>query len=518
MLVENPIINTYYFIEKNKVVKSTDKFYNTICPDTIDKIVNSNIICNNKFTINYNKVIEDYKTLYFYVLFDDTYIFKNFKDNKYDIYEWLKIFWNKPFLISNPIYKKNNITDINKLCFSNIKCSSIELNNCSKDEEYNQIIKNGCFSIGNGLIIGLYFVSSGYWKEKDFINALIKLIDDKVIKILFNFDNTSQTLYFFTKLYDKWVELFNIYPYQIIDNIFKYSFIFNSPNIYNFIYSLSNIEDNIKLTYSTNNNIYLTSIFSYVKTKHQYKFLINNKSLINSYIEPLPYNLYDNIEHYTFNYYNRFNNIVNSNKLYKYFKNCNKSDVKLFLFQKCKQINIDTTLFNIVKTVSYLYPKYNKHKKKRLENIWRKINHVYNNKIIKILQYYFIYNIIFNREDLLLPIKLFKINIFTNNNFSYFKPFIVSIYYIINNNSIPIFLEHIKENDTDYKSSWKEIFKYLNDKYNISEYKSLIENKIIKKLMYLERITNNDKNPHYYCLNEVIKYNYYIDNKDELWK
>ena len=524
-LVEVPFINTHYFTNKNVLVKPINKYYNTICPDIINNIINSNVIHKNitlqnyynlHFTLINNNIIDNHKTLYNHILFDNIKMFQKLENSKYDIYDWLKQYWDTPFLISNPVFISTNDSNI-KYCFSNIKCTSIELNNSNIDEEYNQIITNGCFSIGNGLIIGLYFVSYGFWKEKDFINAILKLIDQKILRSLFS-NNKNHSLYFFTSLKGYWSELFNIYPHQIIDNIFKYTFIFNSPNIYKFIYTLSNIEDNLIINNNIfDNEIYITSIFSYIKTKHQYDFFKNTTNLIKSYRDPLPQNLYNSVNNFTFNYYYRIDNIINSKKLYRYFINCNKSELKVLLFQKCEQINIDSILFNITKTICYLYKKYNKYKRNRLENIWRKINVIYYNKIIKILKYYFTYTILHKNNNSFIPIKLFKINIFRNNNFSYFKPFLIDIYI---DNEIPYFLRKVdeKENNITYETSWKDIFKYMDDNYNKSEYKLCIEKKISRKLYYIYKITNNTENASYSYVNEIMKYFYYWDNKDELWK
>ena len=522
-VIENPFLNSHYYISKDVFVKNTDIYYNTINPYIIHNIINNidNIDNDNdaRFILKNNKNISNYKSLYNYVLLSNKYMFEILKtiNSDIDIYDWLIKFWNQPFLVSNPIYvTTDSVVNNNKLCFSNVNCKSIELINT--ENEYDEIIANGCFSIGNGIIVALSLISSGYWKGSDFIKSIYKLIDNKILEPLIK-DLSLYNTYFFTNLKGDWNYIFNIFPYQIIDNTFKYSFIFNSPKIYKFMLVLSNIEDSI-IPYRVNNTLYLTSIVNYIKNKQQYDLFINTRSLFNLYEEPLSEDLYDLIDVFSFNYYNRINNIIKSKNLYKYFINSNKYDIRKILTQNSEQVYITDVLFNIVKAISQLYRNYNKYYRKRLTLFWNKINNTFPNKIIKYIRYHFIYSIVLNKNKQYIPLKLLKTIIFKNKHFEYFSKSKgkINIYSNIKKLESPSFV-NIKNNSTvKFNVSFKEIFNYLNDNCNITDYKNCIEKRIANKLLYLKKIGDKCKLPNSYLVSEVMKYDYYWDNKEELWK
>ena len=117
-------------------------------------------------------------------------------------------------------------------------------------------------------------------------------------------------------------------------------------------------------------------------------------------------------------------------------------------------------------------------------------------------------------------LKLLKTIIFKNKNFEYFSKSKgkINIYSNIKKLESPYFVNIKRNSSVKFNVSFKEIFNYLNDNCNITDYKNCIEKRIANKLLYLKKIGDKCKLPNSYLVSEVMKYDYYWDNKEELWK
>lgn len=253
--LEKNLLNTHYYIPSDSSLKLVHNVHYTITPDVIKKLLSGqNTIYftdENKWLIQieYNENVENkYVKLYSYVMFDDYDFLLTGKE------DWFKNFWDKPFMITNPIYEFDNKLYI----FSNKFIKPIVIN--PQENLMNQIIENGAFSIGNGIIMALSLVALKEMRENDFIDAINKIPKTKLIHLL----------------PDKWTHYFYYNPIHILDHIFKYAFVNNSERLYKYIFCITNEYPNF---YNIEQRC-MSTIFSLVKRKDQIRF---SKIYINKY-------------------------------------------------------------------------------------------------------------------------------------------------------------------------------------------------------------------------------------------
>jgi len=140
--------------------------------------------------------------------------------------EWMQKYWNEPFLLTHPFYQIHG--DPLFYIFSSKHAKAIPLP--LETDVYETAIENGCYSVGNGLLLALSMVALGKWKETDFLQSMSLFLDTHT--------PLDSTLPFYTHLYGAWNEYIEPFPYHLIDHIFAYTFKFHSPAIYRYFYNL----------------------------------------------------------------------------------------------------------------------------------------------------------------------------------------------------------------------------------------------------------------------------------------
>ena len=246
-LLEKNLINTHYYLKPNRPLNLSHIPHDTISPSLIKILIHgvheTYITPDKKFLmkIDFKEHINEFEKICCYVLLDDIDMLNIHQD------QWLDKYWNKPFLVSNPIYKYNDKFYL----FGNSSVKSCEVINPHNILE--DILHNGAYSIGNGIIIGLSLIHLKIWKERNF---LIKL------------DQQTEGLKVYYNIHTFWTTYFQHNPYQLCDNLFKYAFVYNSNHCYQYIYKIT-YEDMI--IYHMPQRC-VTSIFNLVTTKEQLKF------------------------------------------------------------------------------------------------------------------------------------------------------------------------------------------------------------------------------------------------------
>jgi hypothetical protein len=253
--IEKLLLNTHYYIKPTSQLKLSNDHHYTITPTIIDQLVNkTNTIyftTDQKWLVqlDHNEIIDNYNKLYSYVMFDDYDMICTTKDN------WFEKYWNKPFLVTNPIYEYEDEFYV----FSNKYIKPVLLD--TSLNIIDQIIEAGAFTIGNGIIMALSLINLKIIKEEDFIKKLDQL------------DPKHNLFHLFSK---KWTPYFYHNSCHLIDHIFKYAFIHNSPKIYQYIYNLTHESS---IIYHINQRC-ISTLFSLVTRNDQIKFV---KKFIHKY-------------------------------------------------------------------------------------------------------------------------------------------------------------------------------------------------------------------------------------------
>jgi hypothetical protein len=134
----------------NKWIKFDDSFYYVKIPWDV---------CYT----DYNTPI---KSTYFYVLTNTPYLFQSILTST-NMTLWLSHWWSSSFLITSPIFKTNNKKFISKFEYPE---NTIDITDTIN--EFNELITNKSYSIGNGVILMLSMYRLGLLPESDITNAL----------------------------------------------------------------------------------------------------------------------------------------------------------------------------------------------------------------------------------------------------------------------------------------------------------------------------------------------------------
>jgi len=268
--IEKELLNSHYYLLPNSRLRMNNKTYHTINPSFIHELLyQENTIYftdDNRFLIMVEHNIpinSSFKKLYSYVIIDE-YDYLMIQSPT-----WFSRFWNKPFLVTNPIYEYEN----NLYIFSNKLATPVLLTN---DNLIQQITEAGAFSIGNGIIMALSLVALKKQSEKDFFK---------------NLDSVCPKNNLFQIFTNKWTQYFYHNPCHLIDHLFRYAFSYNSPDIYNYLAHLTKPSPFVYHIYQRCSS----SIFSLIKRKDQLSFakifITKYSSSTHTYIIDL-YNLF----------------------------------------------------------------------------------------------------------------------------------------------------------------------------------------------------------------------------------
>jgi len=326
----------------------------------------------------------------------------------------------------------------------------------------------------------------------------------------------DDTLPFYTHLSGEWSQYIEPFPYHLLDHVFSYAFQFNSKNIYQYINKKCISEDPI-VCHMTNNlpNIFLSTIFSNIKRKDQFQFINDNKHLIKQYHQIVSFFDTPSIE---INFPQRIYQIVTNKSLYRLFLQPNNN-----IIQQLKDyinLNKHNGMQSILRTIITFNKKYSS---RRLLCIYEKLMKLFPRDFLQSLSYLLIENMIFkkcNKPYILPSKKLIRRTIFQNQTFMYFSAYYITAY--LKDEALNIFplpYKIVKGRGTRKKvliyTSWKQILQVVDNEFE-STYSSIITKRIIKKLLWIKKITS--EHPEASHVLEFLQHNYYRDHKEELWK
>jgi hypothetical protein len=505
---EFPLLNSHSFLEPSKKIEETDICHATITPKIIQSIIQhiSPIYYTDSFEwlldIPYEHTVGEYHTSHFYVIMEDYSMIQLLKDpNRISIHDWIQCYWNKPFLVTHPYYKKINTEKI--LQFSSKYATSFSLENTVSLHQ--QSIDNGSFSIGNGLIIALSMVSLGIWKEEEVLMEL-----DMLLEMIQPID---KGLCLYTLLNTKWDSYISQFPYQIIDHVFKYAFQYNSENIYRYIYQLTK-EDfilyHVSIDYSP--VMYVTTPFYTIKTKGQYYFLIEHLSRLMESIL-LTYTHNHKIQ---WNYYQIVLNIIRNSSLWKLFL-----ENKNIFYETIGNVEVSKKLIPIIEACCKLYRHSSKPKKRRLMCMYHILSDHYKTDWLQAFKYLILKKILLQNASIFLPIKLVRNTIFTLQEYLDYHTVQEEIIYTrFHLENIPFVYDLLKTYEDSEKKirmyvSWKNLFQELDKLHNTHRYTAIFQKRIQHTLQNIKLLTKDSEDAY---LLYTLMTEYYRDRKELLWK
>ena len=426
---EKNLINCHYYIKPESYLKLSHQHHYTITPDIIIKLLeggHETFLFDQKLCIQINfnqEKINQFEKMCCFALMDDLEFLNT------NAYQWFERFNNKPLLITHPVYKYKN----SLYFFNPITCKSERIENTQSIIPI--LINSGAYTIGSGIIVALSLASKKIISEKLLINWLQTY--------------TSGNRIYHT-LNHNWYNYILNNPYQLMDHLFKYAFVFNSENLYSYIHKLS-YED--MFVYHLGQR-YVSTIFNLATRQDQLR-----------YIEPFKY-LYQPR-------YRGNTRIFIKPNLFHHFKYKDFNLIQDIL----QYTHVDSRYSIFVLTVSY---KNNKH----YTNLWRFfIKNLYSDTWVANLLTYFKmvleYSYDIYIKDLCIPLKMFRDTVYLSN--------------------------------FTYTDEWKHMLKKI-DILCKTSYQKLFDRKIIQRLKYLNHITQT--HPNSYLLEDLMKSYYREHKED----
>jgi len=478
-----------------------------ITPDKIKYILDNIDKCqkNNKneyiLKMTFNESLYNFEKKQAYMMTLNPFLFNSIpSDNPNEIFEWLINHWNDRFLITFSIYH-NYIFDIEKVCF---------IKKTDKEIEFNNLIKNNQYTIGNGLILALSIYSLGnYWSSENFKEAF-----EQFLMVNYNKLNTF--------IQPEWKHYYKHYL-QISEYPFFYAFQYVPFDIYSLIFNYTKYKYNYYNYYNNyDNRMYFGTLYSAVinPTIEHYKFMKNTHytkfiNLMNNYQNNLKihYNIYDRLLH-----------ILKSRQLLKDFLSKGVTwNTFIYFIYLYKRLNI----LKIIQSLSYLYKNSNI-PKRSIKFVWRMLMKEFSKDFINVMCGYLLECTIYqnkNKDQIennnnemsqinipLPPTKMIRDSIYIiQNDLSYYKKYILVIMIKKNKpciipNSLALYKKVSKKNKNKYifKINYFNILKILNYQIFSSIYQRKLNILISMKKINYEL---------YRCM-----LHYYKNNLDDLWK
>ena len=426
---EKNLINCHYYIKPDSYLKLSHQHYYTITPDIIVELLqggHKTFIFDNKLCIQVdfeNESINGFKKICYFAIFDDLAMLE------LDSYQWFERFHNKSLLITHPIYEyKNTYYFFNP---NTCKAECIQ----HREKLVEELVNEGAYTIGDGIIMALSLVAK-------------KVLEEKVVLTWLKRISHGSRIYH--TLSNDWFIYIQNNPYQLMDHLFKYAFVFNSQNIYQYIHKIS-YED--MFVYHLGQR-YVTTVFNLATRKDQLR-----------YIEPYKY-LYQPR-------YRGNTRILIKPNLFNHFKFKDFNLIKDIL----EYTQVDSRYSIFVLTLSY-------HNNNHYRNLWRfLIKYFYHNTWNDHLLTYFKMLIDYSYDsyikDLCIPIKMFRDTVYLTS--------------------------------FNYTLEWKNTLEKV-DYMCKTSYKRIFDRKIIQRLKYLTHITQ--EHPNAYVLEELMKTYYRENKQD----
>lgn len=425
------------------------------------------------------------------------------KTSDVNILEWLQKYWDEPFLLTHPYYQ---IHDQDTFYIFSSKYGRV-LPLTLEDDFYETAIENGCYSVGNGLLLALSMVALGKWKEKDFLQSMELLLDTLV--------PLDHTLPFYTQLHGDWNSYIEPFPYHMIDHVFSYTFQFNTPSIYRYFYTKCRNEELI--VYHVTEHlpaIFLSTLFSDVQRKDQYIFLHEHKQLLKKYHLMVPF--FDTT-HLQINFAQRIHRILRNQSVYKLFMQKDS-----FLLKQLKYYVYLNKNMGVLQLARVFLAFDRKYPSRKIFSVLHRLMEVLPNELLKSISYLFLHNIVFKRRGkaYLIPSrKLLRTLVFRNPTFTYFTPFRLT-FYLSNDIAeyFPLSYEVLKHRDTQQKvrltTTWKDVLQVLDTEFGKNN-RSILTKRILRKFLLLKEMTRTHSDGN---LIQFLMDDHYRTHPESLWK
>lgn len=471
----------------------------TITPKKIKYIIDHIDECQmndkNEYTLEITlaESLFNFEKKHFYMMTTNLLLFKTIplEDDPTLIYDWLINCSGDRFLLTFPIYD-NYIFDIHKMIFTK---------KVNEDLEFNKLIENDQFTIGDGLIIAFSLYSIGYWSTNNFKIALEKFLITKYNKLNLNIPK-------------EWMNYYRQHYLHISNYPFFYAFQYVSYDIYSLMFNYKDEEYYYYVYYNDHNNrMYFGTLYTALihPTLEHYQFIKNIGytkfiNLMNNYPKKLN-------THYDI--YNRLRTILTSRELLKDFLS---KGITWRIFTNFIYLYKRLNILKIIQCLTYLY-KDKDITKRSIKFIWRMIMKHYSDNFIHVMCGYLLEYIIckhnlnksLNIE--LPPTKMIRDSIYMiQNKLSINKTYLItlSLKNTLSTYSIPDdlmcfkYTSEIHPHQHSFKIHYFDILKLLNYPICLS-----IEQ---RKVNILASIKQNNYEL-YICMSH-----YYKDHLDDLWK
>ena len=262
------MLNCHYFLRPNNIITYAKPHYFTITPEIIRRLLFEENLTyyapTREWLIQLDHVGEatlpgEFKKVVSYVLLPDMDLLR------YETTEWFKTYWNKPFLVSNPIY----LYDEKLYIFSNKTTKAVQIDN-HEASIMEQITQAGAYAIGNGVNIALSLVTLGFWTERQCMDCINSL------------DHNNHLYHTFP---NHWTDFLLNNPCHPADHLSKFAFTFNSLTLSQHLYYIT--QEDMFLYHMPQRH--MTTITSLAKRKDQINFAKQFKACyIPSVITPRP--------------------------------------------------------------------------------------------------------------------------------------------------------------------------------------------------------------------------------------
>lgn len=340
--LEKPLLNTHYYLQPGAHVTYSRVPFQTITPTLIQRLLFEDHTLyytpQKEWLIHLTHEEEDVLGR---DMFKKAATFVQLPEREFLLYnntDWFTRNWNKPFIVSNPVYMYEDRLYV----FSNREAKAVALDGHLPLME--QILEVGGFAIGNGVIVGLCLVALGLWTERVFLQEL---------------DNLDQRNHLYHTFPNHWSGYLFVNPCHPADHLCKYAFIFNSERIFKHLYYIT--REDMFLYHIPQRHI--TSITSFANKPYQIAFA---KCFKNYYLPGVFHPRPDLYHHLLMHDFSLIAHII---------------DVS--------QINFTNVLF-ILADLYKKKPKYKRH----LKNLWRYLMHIFQDDWQDYVYEYFVDQII----------------------------------------------------------------------------------------------------------------------------
>ena len=348
------INRVYIDTPKNNIISSFEPSEDVIEPLKIkyilDNLVNSNFLRTQyQSFISMQNKIQQIHRIGFYLITNKLEMFKNVThiQTKDEMIQWLHTYWNTKFVISNPLYY-HDMDDTRPFIFSMIRMKNEYMRTVE------DILNNGCYNIGNGLILALSLNSLKIWKDDIFKEALSEFLLSQTTIVL----NLEQEW-----IYDTQLQYNNG---NIFEHPFMYAFQYCSPCIYQQLYHIDLYDYGSVYICIEKQTVYVSNIFTSLKspTVEQYHYLKKIK-----YFKKLV-DVYPRIYNHKYlqrNINEQIENILNHSSVFNNFIK------KGYVFNILKHTIYYNRRIGILRTIQSLCFHYKSHKYsvRKLTKIWR---------------------------------------------------------------------------------------------------------------------------------------------------